>query len=385
MPSLIPEDLTQPGTHALVIGVSEYLHFGDGVEPTQKGDEFNMGQLSAAARSASEFAAWLLNDHMREELPLNSLRVLLSPSNGEQIQPDIKALLNGDYSANITNVKAELAAFRRACDAHADNIIIVYVAGHGIQLTKHGAIVLLNDIGSEEHLSSLEGAIDMAGVHAGMNHPGTAKTQFWFVDICRQKPTMASQYEELTGALKIDSPNGDTEASPLFLAACTGKAAYARVKGVTLFNEALMWVLRGGVAAGPEDGKSKNYHVSVSELIKRLPERVEALAEAEGVKQSVDITGKVHEAVFHEYKDTPFVNLRVELVPDEAKQNSIGTLSRPNDEVPVLENFNNWPLQDSFKAGLYILNIQADAPYVSKNNILALLPPAEPIEVNVEA
>ncbi|QRN83179.1 caspase family protein [Chloroflexota bacterium] len=245
MSSLIPEDLTQPGTHALVIGVSEYLHLVDGKDPTPTGISFGMEQLSAAARSASEFAAWLLNEYQCDHAPLRSLRVLLSPADGEEINPDIAALLPVDSSATTNNVRIDLGEFRHACDASVDNIAIVYIAGHGVQITKTGAIVLLSDFGDTHFLSQLEGAIDMAGVHAGMNHPNTAKTQFWFVDACRQQPAIAKKFETLSGAITLDEPIGATETSPLFLAAGTGTQAYARVGGVTLFNEALLWALRG--------------------------------------------------------------------------------------------------------------------------------------------
>ena len=146
MPSLIPQDLTGPRTHALVIGVSRYLHFADGSEPTADGTSFQMEQLSAAARSASEFAAWLLKVYRCTRAPLGSLRVLLSPSKGEQIAADIAALqAAGDSSATLANVRTALKEFRDACDSNVDNIAIVYAAGHGVQLTKHGAILLLTD------------------------------------------------------------------------------------------------------------------------------------------------------------------------------------------------------------------------------------------------
>lgn len=48
MPSLIPEDLASPGAHALVIGVSRYLHFADGSDLTGNGGDIDMEQLSAA-------------------------------------------------------------------------------------------------------------------------------------------------------------------------------------------------------------------------------------------------------------------------------------------------------------------------------------------------
>jgi hypothetical protein len=362
MPSLIPEDLTQPGTHALVIGVSAYLHFEDGPDPTPVGIEFQMEQLSAAARSASEFAAWLLKDYRCDRAPLKSLRVLLSPSAGEVIHADVAALLNGDFSATRANVRTALAEFRNACNANADNVGIVYIAGHGVQLTKHGAIVLLHDFGDNAFLSKLEGAIDMAGVHGGFNHPNTARTQFWFVDACRQKPAIARRFESLDrAALTLDEPAGTTETSPLFLAAVTGKEAFARVGGVTLFNEALMWGLQGNAGTKTVAGV-KNWHISVTALITQLPDRVKVLAGNESVEQSVDIAGKIHEAVFHEFAVPPNVDLKIILSPSEAIGVTRGWL-RFKGSVPIVENYSDWPLQQSVGAGLYTIEIQTSDPF----------------------
>ena len=384
MPSLIPEDLTQPGTHALIIGVSAYLHFEDGVDPTPTGIDFHMEQLSAAARSASEFAAWLLNDYRCDRAPLRSLRVLLSPSPDEVIHADIAARLNGDFSATRANVATALAEFRNACNTNTANVGIVYIAGHGVQLTKHGAIVLLHDFGATDFLNQLDGAIDMAGVHAGMNHPNTARTQFWFVDACRQKPAIASRFEALNKSpITLAEPNGTTETSPLFLAATTGKEAFARVGGVTLFNEALMWALRGSVAVGPE-AEVNNWHVPVTALIKQLPDRVHFLASNKSVEQSVDIAGKIHEAVFHEYAVAPNVDLRIDLSPAEAIPVSKGSLKHKG-IIPIVENYSDWPLQQSVEAGLYSLDIQTADPYKPRFELLEIKPPEKHAEYNVEA
>lgn len=375
MLSLIPEDLTKPGTHALIIGVSAYLHFADGKDPTPTGIEFEMEQLSAAARSASELAAWLLKEYHCDRAPLCSLRVLLSPADGEQIHHDIATLLPEDYSATTSHVRTALIEWRNACNASTDNVAIVYVAGHGVQITKTGAIVLLHDFGATGFLSKLEGAVDMAGVHAGMNHPATARTQFWFVDACRQKPAISKKFESLEGALTLDEPIGETEASPLFLAAGTGKQAFAREGGVTLFNEALLWALRGNVANGPEAGINC-WHIPVTALIKQLPDRVKALAAKEGVEQSVDIAGKIHEAIFHEYVFAPKVDLRIDLSPENAKPVSKGWL-KLNAQIPVIEDFSNWPMQQSIDAGLYLLDIKTIAPFQPKSDLLDIKPPSK--------
>lgn len=384
MPSLIPEDLTQPGTHALIVGVSAYLHLEDGIAPTPTGIAFQMEQLSAAARSASEFAAWLLKDYRCDRAPLRSLRVLLSPSPGEVVHPDIAALLNGDFSATRANVSTALGEFRNACNANTDNVAIVYIAGHGVQLSKHGAIVLLHDFGSSAFLNELDGAIDMAGVHGGMNHPNTARTQFWFVDACRQKPAIARRFETLDKSpITLAEPTGTTETSPLFLAATTGKEAYARVGGVTLFNEALLWALKGNAAIGPE-GNVNNWHVPVTSLIRLLPDRVLFLATREGVEQSVDIAGKIHDAVFHVYTVPPNVDLSIVLSPAEAIGVTTGSLKFKG-SIPIVENYSAWPLQQSVGAGLYSIDIQTSDPYKPKFDILDVRPPEKRAEYDVAA
>lgn len=383
MPSLIAEDLSTPGTHALIIGVSHYPHITDGSAPTPEGESFHLEQLSSAARSAAEFAAWLRNEYHNPAAPLKSLRVLLSPAPGEQIHADIQALLPANHAATRAAVEQELIGFRAACDAHRDNVAIVYAAGHGVQMTKHGSVLLLEDFAGPGQLSRLQGAIDMAGVHAGMNHPATAQTQFWFVDACRQKPAIARRFETLTGALSLDEPNGAAEASPLFLAATTGSLAYGRPGGVSLFNEALMWALReAGAAEGPGAGE-QYWRVTVTRLIKVLPDRVKALAAAHGETQSVDVAGKVHDATLHTYQHTPSVDLSVSLAPAAAQGTSRANLAQ-GDGQPVLTNHSQWPLVTKVDAGLYLLSIDTQAPFHSKTRILDVKPPHYPTSVDVQ-
>jgi hypothetical protein len=382
MPSLIPEILDKPGTHALVIGTSAYKHFDGGGAETNKGELFGMEQLTAAARSASDFAAWLLNEYTNNRVPLRSLRVLLSPGKDEQIHADIAAKLAGDFSSTIDNVKKEVIAFRNACNKFKENLAIVYIAGHGVQLTKTGAIVLLHDCGSNNHANLLEGAIDMAGVHAGFNHPDTAQTQFWFVDACRQKPALASRFETLAGAFTLDEPPGIAESNPMFLAATTDKAAYARKNGITLFNEALLWGLRGGIAAAPDGAFSNKWHVSALELVKRLLPRVKALAQAEGAVQTADPAGRQNDALLHEYPTTPKVDLRVMLSPAAVVPVSTGSL-RHGQLGMIVDNYKDWPLQRQVDAGIYEMRINATNGFKSYSDLLMFKPPNEVREIDL--
>jgi hypothetical protein len=384
MPSLIDEVDNKPATHVLVVGVSAYRHFDDGDDPTSKGDLLDMAQLSAAARSASEFAAWMLNEYRHEAAPLGSLRVLLSPSPDEVIHPDIAAHNDKVLPATLANVEQELIAFRNRCDADTNNVAVVYMAGHGVQITKSGSIVLLHDCGSNTHATLLKGAIDMASVRAGFNHANTAQKQFWFVDACRQVPAIASRFEAMDGGLGLDEPGGSASGSALFLAATTGKPAYARVKGITLFWEGLKWGLEGAIAVQPEDGVSNNWHVSAHGLNKKLKPRVAALADAENAEQLVDSEIRFDDALFHEFLATPKVDVSVRVTPAAAAAASQGSVTDGQDQ-PLIETVNLWPMTKQIDAGIYRLKINPPAGFREYSKFEAFNPPVFDREIDVSS
>ena len=63
----------------------------------------------------------------------------------------------------------------------------MYVVGHGIQLNKRGAVVLLHDFATGDR-PLLHGAIDVVGCRDAMDENGNAGHQVWFSDACRQRP-----------------------------------------------------------------------------------------------------------------------------------------------------------------------------------------------------
>lgn len=376
MASLVTEQLDTPGTHVLVLGISAYRHFEGGSAPTQPGKKFKMRQLSAAARSASEFAAWILHKYANPAAPLSSLRVLLSPSQGEQLDPAVVGQLPDQpdaYAATLANVKSELLAFRKACAAHPENVAIVYVAGHGVQLTKNGAIVLLHDCGDDAHLTELEGAIDMTGVHAGFNHPDTAQTQFWFIDACRQEPAMAERYETMEAGLTLDTRPGAARTNPVFLASSTQMAAFARTQGRTLFCEALLSGLAGRFAAPPDDTVAQ-WHVSVTQLTTRLDQGVQALALAEDLEQPVDIGGRPTQALFHTFEQPPEAEVDVTVHPETLAAQCVGALSHRK-LGKVLESNQQWPMHGKVRAGIYELSVDVGDPEKNFFDYISVEPP----------
>jgi hypothetical protein len=278
-------------------------------------------------------------------------------------------------------VERELVAFNADCTRHPDNVAFVYIAGHGVQLSKHEAIVLLEDVGAAGRASLLYGAIDAVGCHRGMNHARAAKTQFWFVDACRQVPVIARRFETLSGALTLDPAPGHCESSPLFLAASTREAAFAKPGDATLFSQALLWALNGGAAVGPTKACPR-WHVPVASLPEGLSEAVAQAAGAAGEEQHIDVTGRVLPAVVHQFQQAPIVPFRVELLPDEAAAVTRATLLR--DAVHVVPGLpSNWPLETQLTAGLYLMQLTTRPPFRAEPKIFNVQPPefADCVEV----
>jgi hypothetical protein len=371
-----------PFTHALVIGVSQYDHFAGGHAPSDLGRQWGMEQLTCAATSAAEVANWLAADYdvNNRQTPLRSLRVLLSPARGEKV-PALRGA--SAMRATRANVQEALRAFVDDCDRNVDNVAFVYIAGHGVQLTKHDAIVLLADAGDPRHLSPLEGAIDVTACHSAMNHPDTASTQFWFVDACRQRPELAERFVTMTGALTLPDRPGRAKVSPIFLAASSRQTAWSQIGKRSVFCEALIESLRHAAAVGP-DASCPDWHVSTFSLAERLKTHVRAIARAHGEDQDVETTGTVENAVIHRLQAPPLIHLRVNLSPNKAAPFTSASLRRRR-EPPVASIQNNWPLIVDVNAGLYLLEVTSQPPFNSVNDIVeALTSPAVVHDVEVD-
>ena len=87
-----PGSGAEPATHAFVVGVSHYP-FLNGPKQTSRGEELRMVDLSSAARSASDVAAWLLTKYHNPAAPLADISIFLSPSDREKLNPVVAKAL----------------------------------------------------------------------------------------------------------------------------------------------------------------------------------------------------------------------------------------------------------------------------------------------------
>jgi hypothetical protein len=235
-------------------------------------------------------------------------------------------------------------------------------------------VVLLHDFGDPEHVTELQGAIDVVGCHDGMEENGIAQTQIWFCDACRQEPAIARRFERLEGALTLSEGRGQVQASPLFLASSSRQSAFAEIGGTSIFSQALLWALRGGGAAGPDE-HCDMWHVGTTQLIRVLPQKVTKVLADQAEGQHVDVTGRVLEMVAQRFTDPPPVDIVVNLRPEDAQPLPMAELlfnaKRPPLDVPI-----GWPLRYRGPAGLYLLSVLVQHPVArSEMRILDVAPP----------
>jgi hypothetical protein len=371
-------------THALVIGVSDYP-FVDGPDATDYGKQSELASLSCAARSATDVVSWLLEGYDNPKAPLASVTVLLSPSADEVIPGSLSKYLPSPCPATSAATREAFVALWHRCREKPENVALVYVAGHGVQLTKRGAVVLLQDFAAPGQTSILEAAIDMTACHAAFNGSDFASNQLWFVDACRQQPAVASRFEQIVAPKIFDEPTGEVESSPLFLAASSREAAWAQIGGPTLFSSALLAGLRGAAATGPDPQRCNDWHVSTFALYRLLHQRVGELAATSQVQQQVELTGRVHDAVVTRFAEAPDVLLRLELSPEAAASVAKASLYFAGADV-VADGTTDWPIDRVIKAGLYTLTVDASPPYRSIPFMpLDVAPPESAYSIDVGA
>lgn len=342
-----------PRTHVLIVGVSRYTFFAGGTREDDAAHDWEMDQLSAAALSASRVAEWFLTRYRNPDAPLGSLRILLSPGEKE-LPPEYAGYARA--AATRANFAEVYAAFKRDCARSRDNVAFVYAAGHGVQLTKDDAILLLEDAGDPDGEASLSGAADFVACHRGMDDDRSAATQFWFLDACRQRPEIARRFEQLRGAFAPDAPLGGAHASHLFLAASPRQSAYARIGDRTLFSEALLEALE---TPNPPSALCPEWHVSAHRLSESLTTGVARRAAKEKVEQTVFPTGNATEAIVHRFEGVPKVELSIDTNPKAAYPGASLSLVRRNRPVQGVPT--TLPFTAQVDAGIYVVSLGTPA------------------------
>ena len=204
----LPADVAT--VHALVIGVSRYDYLPGGTGPTTtKSLLAGLTQLSAAATAAARVASWLRDNFDYPEVRLGSVRLLASPVESELPLPGGVTPPPATYD----EVRRALFAWRADARETPGNITLLYVAGHGIQTSNEGGILLLQDAGHPDY-PALDRALDVSSIRRGMvgdptdPETSTPPVQYYFYDACRVQPPGVMSFDELQAGLTFDVPRG---------------------------------------------------------------------------------------------------------------------------------------------------------------------------------
>jgi hypothetical protein len=314
-----------PGTHALVVGVSAYTHLPphDSKEPDQR---FGLRGVASAALSAYRMAQWLIErkDHLAS--PLLTVRLMVTPSDREkEVAPELGALAGPCGVNDFLRAANEWRLLARR-DRHS--MAFFYFCGLGKELARSEPILLMEDFGDELG-PILRGAVSVNNIVYGLSpterQPEIARTQLFFIDSSRTSLEEAPSRELSNPTSVFDAQflGVDDRCAPVFYSSQPGGQAFS-VKGQqTLFSSALLECLNGAAAVpapshpGDEtetDSDQMAWQVTISSLIDELDEvlrqrRREKAAEYEkyGVKQEYTVGGVVRDAVIHKLDKPPDV------------------------------------------------------------------------------
>jgi len=376
------QEVTGPGLHALIIGVSDYAFLPGPNQFPQRGIvTLGLTKVNIPATSAFRVARWLRDNYWHPTTKVKTIRLLLSASPDELQQPDfpdLSAVSAKQPRANTTEVWEALQGWQSDCAGHPDDMAMLYVAGHGIQWgSKDDAIVLLEDFSKDQLF--LNQAIDIGRTLKGMSGDTMPQTQIYFVDACRITPDDYRKYEDAGTPLRLRSTftGEDLRSAPIYYAACPQTAAKGHRGKGTYFAEALIDCLNLYARQGPNQNSTlptvRNYwHVSIASLLTTLQDRITEIARSDKEKQDVMMGGIVRPAVFCASESPPDVTVVVDVNPDSAAQVAFAELWSSNRSTRIKERSPCWPRflkLENVPVGLYLLELTADAPYKSPSVI----------------
>lgn len=382
-----PDLRDKPAIHALIAGVSRYTYLPGGGGAPEAAQDFGLAQLDSTARTANLICEWLKKEDQEKRLPLEvgSIRLLLSPSDGEADLPATTECTWDKFSE-------EAAEWREAASRNDRSMTFFYFAGHGLQFPPQRQILLMSDFGQKVG-GTFHRTVEMDDIFLGMApHDAAlkqiARTQFYFIDACRTPPgdlpeLEATSVPKIWGLHRIGV---DDRARPVFYGAPPGLAANALPGKQTLFSEALLDCLGGLAAVGPEgaDDRWQVHSLSLTPALEVAIARVNKKYEAKGAKQSFHPLPS-NKATLVYLKEPPLVPVQVQIDPDLALPLfRLDILDDEMNPVAQLDPIAPHPFVRHLPAGTYTFRATLRQPPNPqfrervKSMVIVPIPPASP-------
>lgn len=281
----------QPGTHALVIGISRYPHLPPagqpGDRPADAARTFGLTELPIAARSAVLFRDWLEKHGPRLAAPLKTLRVLVAPCPEEERTRAVPDLDRVRSAGTLADVAAAVYAWREDAAAGPGDTTLFYFCGNGFDFRTSDPVLVLADFGSGRG-PRLQGTLPVNHLLRGMAptdwSPAVARTQLYFFDAGRRRPEGVDPDDLAAAPQLFDLPrHPPADDRKLFVchATSSGGRAWGTSRGTTFFSLAVTRCLAGEAAVAAPDGRA--WQVTTGSLAAALPRVLERLSRDSGL------------------------------------------------------------------------------------------------------
>jgi len=364
-----------PKTHALIIGVGDYLHLPGG-QGRQVEDFVDFQQLTSAPISARDFAQWMLDEFHNSSAPLGSVELLLSP-------PDPFVLSNGvvrhPCRATMEEIRLAFARWKDRCDTSEKNIAVFYFCGHGLQ--RESLALLAEDFGAHPY-APFQNAIDLNRTWQGMGRC-KAGAQYYFIDSCRETKWSLGRNLVDPAAPLIEAHFAvkHYRDAPIFMATTPGKSAYGMTGQRTVFTGALFESLRRGAAK-----IGGNWVITSHRLAEALASELKAVSQTLGDIQHSCLEGTMSGSVFHELKEAPEVKVALCCQPESATAKA--HLEMCDARAPQLPKYRRpkpephpWELKAT--AGVYVARARFVNSHLSAGELDLWVMPPGPVDGKV--
>lgn len=323
------------GLHVLLAGISNYPHLPGPNEPLTAAG-LGMRRLSSTSLSAYLLLDWLARAEQAQQLhlPLATVRLLLTPTPAETAKapplggPAGPAMAQlGAARCTLDLLKDAAKSWRDDAGARRDAATLFYFAGHGIERSRGDQVILLEGFGGPGG-RLLEHGVDVKSLRGGMaptvDRQGIARTQIYFIDACRNLPSVVLTYQQLQASWLFDVVESGTDDrnAPIFFAAPPDGAAQAVPNEQTLFSIALLRCLKGEAAKPPRDDAEApadtHWHVTSQSLNSGLEATLEELNRQYNGTQRWIADGFGEDVVLCYLNGPPKVPVRIMVEPGPA-------------------------------------------------------------------
>jgi Caspase domain len=376
MASLIYHDpaVQGPGIHALIVGVSDYVHLPAADQPPDEAS-WNFNKLTSTALSAYKVYEWLDKNRGKLRLPVKSIRLLLAPSPAEKAADVALQNLNA-VVPTWTAFQTAAWAWRDDAKKNPDDMTFFYFAGHGLQRGPEEGILLLADF-AEPGTPKLSRCVAFGDIRTGMaptdSHPNIAKTQFYFVDACRLRPETLNKFvnPKVAEIWEIELPHADRREAPVLFSTVDATIAIGRDGKPSYFAEGLLYAFERG-AEDPDDSQGQPVWPVTSITIKTALDYFYAKHK---VGTQINSGGMVGAPVLRYLPAPPDVDVGIHIRPELLAGNCAVELYDDDDRtVNKIANCPTLDIELTIKAGIYRLLVHSQrinqSPYRSKNKWL---------------